>query len=132
MANERFDHDVVVIGSGFGGTISALTLARAFKQRGRGESVLMLERGTWWTTPVETVADKTLAARKLLESNDQPVQLWSRHAHNRRPAAPNPAPLTERTHVPLPQTPSRSRQQRTQRGRNQRAGPPTDRTATNA
>ncbi len=55
-----------------------------------------------------------------------------RHAHNRRPAAPNPAPLTERTHVPLPQTPSRSRQQRTQRGRNQRAGPPTDRTATNA
>lgn len=81
MANERFDHDVVVIGSGFGGTISALTLARAFKQRGRGESVLMLERGTWWTTPVETVADKTLAARKLLESNDQPVQLWSSAEH---------------------------------------------------
>ncbi len=41
----------------------------------------MLERGTWWTTPVETVADKTLAARKLLESNDQPVQLWSSAEH---------------------------------------------------
>src|SRR5437762_7307380 len=76
-----FDHDVVVIGTGFGGTMTALTLAREFKRRGQGEDVLMLERGTWWTTPVETVADKTLAAKTLLEGNGQPVQFWSSAEH---------------------------------------------------
>jgi choline dehydrogenase-like flavoprotein len=76
-----FDHDVIVIGTGFGGTMTALTLAREFKRRRQGEDVLMLERGTWWTTPVETVADKTLAARNLLESNGQPVQFWSSAEH---------------------------------------------------
>jgi choline dehydrogenase-like flavoprotein len=76
-----FDHDVVVIGTGFGGTMTALTLAREFKRRAQGEDVLMLERGTWWTTPVETVADKTLAAKSLLEANGQPVQFWSSAEH---------------------------------------------------
>jgi cholesterol oxidase len=81
MAGEGFDHDAVVIGTGFGGTINALTLARAFKRRHKAETVLMLERGTWWTTPVETVSDKTLGARKLLEDHGQPVQLWSSAEH---------------------------------------------------
>ncbi|HWC26542.1 MAG TPA: hypothetical protein VG474_08165, partial [Solirubrobacteraceae bacterium] len=71
----------VVIGTGFGGTISALSLARAMKARKQPGTVLMLERGTWWSTPVETVADKSLGARKLLEDNGQPVQLWSSAEH---------------------------------------------------
>ena len=51
-------HSAVVVGSGFGGTMTALPIARAFKARGQGETVLMLERGTWWTTPVGTVQDR--------------------------------------------------------------------------
>jgi choline dehydrogenase-like flavoprotein len=47
MPGTEEHYDVVVIGSGFGGSMSALALARAFKARGRGERVLMLERGTW-------------------------------------------------------------------------------------
>jgi choline dehydrogenase-like flavoprotein len=43
MAIERFN--VVVIGTGFGGSLTALTLARHFQRRGNQEKVLMLERG---------------------------------------------------------------------------------------
>ena len=81
MAQGEYNHSVVVIGSGFGGTMTALSLAREFKLRDQGESVLMLERGTWWTTPVETVADKTLAAKATLESHQQPVQFWASAEH---------------------------------------------------
>ena len=58
MPGTEEHYDVVVIGSGFGGSLTALGLARSFKGRGQGERVLMLERGTWWTTPVATVQDK--------------------------------------------------------------------------
>jgi len=74
-AGERYD--VVVIGSGFGGTITALSLARAFKHRARGERILMLERGTWWTTPVGTVQDKEVKTYGFLREQGQPVQFWS-------------------------------------------------------
>jgi choline dehydrogenase-like flavoprotein len=70
-------YSAVVIGSGFGGTLTALPLARAFKERGKGERLLMLERGTWWTTPVETVQDKRVAALKFLQDQGEPVQCWS-------------------------------------------------------
>src|SRR5215208_2251679 len=71
-------YDVVVIGSGFGGSMTALGLARALKARGRGERVLMLERGTWWTTPVSTVQDKQVKTYGFLrDEKRQPVQLWS-------------------------------------------------------
>jgi choline dehydrogenase-like flavoprotein len=77
-SSQREHYDAVVIGSGFGGTMTALPLARAFKTRGRGERLLMLERGTWWTTPVGTVQDKEVAAEKFLrEDKGQPVQFWS-------------------------------------------------------
>jgi cholesterol oxidase len=69
-------HTVVVIGSGFGGTMSALSLAREFKERQRG-TVLMLERGTWWTTPVGTVQDREVETYDLLAKKGQPVQFWS-------------------------------------------------------
>jgi choline dehydrogenase-like flavoprotein len=77
-SSRREHYDAVVIGSGFGGTMTALPLARAFKTRGRGERLLMLERGTWWTTPVGTVQDKEVAAERFLrEDKGQPVQFWS-------------------------------------------------------
>jgi len=72
------DHyDAVVIGSGCGGTMTALPLARAVKARGAGERILMLERGTWWTTPVGTVQDKEVKTFSFLEGKGQPVQYWS-------------------------------------------------------
>ena len=67
MGETRGHYSAVVIGSGFGGALTALPLARAFKERGKGERLLMLERGTWWTTPVETVQDKRVAALAFLQ-----------------------------------------------------------------
>jgi len=40
------DHTVVIIGTGFGGTMTGIPLAQAFKERNKGETILMLERGT--------------------------------------------------------------------------------------
>jgi choline dehydrogenase-like flavoprotein len=75
-------YNVVVIGTGFGGTMTALPIARAFKDRKKGETVLMLERGTWWTTPVGTVQDKEVATYDFLKTtNNQPVQYWSTPNH---------------------------------------------------
>lgn len=69
--------DVLVIGTGFGGSMAGLTIARALKARGLGERVLMLERGTWWTTPVNTVEDKSGATADFLRQKGQPVQYWN-------------------------------------------------------
>ena len=77
MTDAARHYDAVVIGSGFGGTMTALPLARAFKTRDKGEKLLMLERGTWWTTPVGTVQDKEVAAKEFLDHKDQPAQFWS-------------------------------------------------------
>ena len=74
--------NAVVIGSGFGGTMTALPLAREFKKRGLGESILILERGTWWTTPVGTVQDKEVATYDFLaKTKGQPVQYWPSQNH---------------------------------------------------
>jgi cholesterol oxidase len=43
----EFDYDVVIIGSGFGGSINACRLSAV------GQRVLVLERGRWWKPPVE-------------------------------------------------------------------------------
>jgi cholesterol oxidase len=42
-----FDFDIVIIGSGFGGSINACRLSAA------GQKVLVLERGRWWKPPAE-------------------------------------------------------------------------------
>jgi cation diffusion facilitator CzcD-associated flavoprotein CzcO len=69
---------ICVVGSGFGGTMTALALGRELKQRKQDETVLMLERGTWWTTPVPTVRDREVETYTLLrDQRNQPVQLWS-------------------------------------------------------
>jgi choline dehydrogenase-like flavoprotein len=75
--NEPARFPVVVVGSGFGGTLCALTLAREFAARGRGEKVVMLERGTWWTTPVPTVQDRQVETYDFLRTRGQPVQYWA-------------------------------------------------------
>src|SRR6267142_7122295 len=71
---------VVIIGSGFGGSMTGLSLARAFQRAGK--SILMLERGTWWTTPVSTVQDKDIANYQFLTNKGQPVQYWSSLNHS--------------------------------------------------
>ncbi len=83
MTDAPTHYHVVVIGSGFGGTMTALSLARAFKQRGKGETILMLERGTWWTTPVSTVQDKEVKTYDFLLRKSQPAQYWSSQNHFR-------------------------------------------------
>ena len=75
-------YDAIVIGSGFGGTIMALTIAREFflewkkDERKSKRKVLLMERGTWWTTPVGTVQDKEVAVAARLIKDNQPVQYW--------------------------------------------------------
>ena len=71
------DHTVVIVGTGFGGTMTGIPLAQAFKDRNKGEDILMLERGTWWTTPHSTVQDKEVHAADFLKEKKQPVQYWS-------------------------------------------------------
>ena len=70
-------YTTVIIGSGFGGTMTALTLAKAYKERAANEDILILERGTWWTTPVSTVQDKGVRAYDRLKARGEPVQFWS-------------------------------------------------------
>jgi choline dehydrogenase-like flavoprotein len=75
--------DLVVIGTGFGGTMTALTVAYTLDGKLAGKrlasplSILMLERGTWWTTPTETLQDKQVKTRDFLIRKGQPTQEWS-------------------------------------------------------
>jgi choline dehydrogenase-like flavoprotein len=81
-------HSVVIIGTGFGGTMTGLTLARKFKKENDAhpdqprKTILMLERGTWWTTPAGTVQDKEVKTYDFLHKDKkQPVQYWSSQNH---------------------------------------------------
>ncbi len=76
----QYDYDVVVIGSGFGGSMIALTLAHKLKEK--EPRILILERGTWWTTPVPTVQDAKVATYNFLRNeHKQPVQFWPSVEH---------------------------------------------------
>ncbi|HEY2925603.1 GMC family oxidoreductase [Piscinibacter sp.] len=76
-------YDLVVIGSGFGGTMTALWVTYKMNERAGNRPtstplrILMLERGTWWTTPTETVQDKQVKTRDFLIARGQPTQEWS-------------------------------------------------------
>lgn len=72
---------IVVIGTGFGGSMTALSLAERLKDG--EEKILMLERGTWWTTPVGTVQDKEVKTFDFLLEKGQPVQHWTSQSHFR-------------------------------------------------
>jgi choline dehydrogenase-like flavoprotein len=114
----QFDFDLIVIGSGFGGTMTALTIAhkmtpasltaeqdklsnllkkdpkseqQATKDQeqlvrkmasdlmssGKLPRILILERGTWWTTPVPTIQDPLIKTPGFLHDHNQPVQKWA-------------------------------------------------------
>ncbi|MCC5921411.1 MAG: NAD(P)-binding protein [Cyclobacteriaceae bacterium] len=45
MANKQYDYDYVIIGSGFGGSVSALRLSE------KGYKVLVIEKGKWFKNP---------------------------------------------------------------------------------
>jgi len=81
--DDRQHYTVAVIGTGFGGMMTALSLAHKLKKRSEQEpdeskkNILMLERGTWWTTPVGTVQDKEVRTYDFLANEkNQPVQYW--------------------------------------------------------
>ncbi len=71
-----FDFDVIIIGSGFGATVLALD------QTAKGKSVLILERGVWWSTP-ELTAENPLNPYFKAHPDDQPLQYWPRPDHRR-------------------------------------------------
>ena len=82
MADANVDRDVVIVGSGFGGTMTALSLAHAFQKDGSNKSIEILERGTWWTTPVGTVKDPEVQTYKFLtKDRGEPVQFWPSIEH---------------------------------------------------
>ncbi len=122
MSPSTFDADLVVIGSGFGGTMTALTIAHKLhppalrdaqnklrgllatdaeakqpatqdQQRvvqeltqqllasGELKRIVILERGTWWTTPVPTLQDPQIKTPAFLKDRKQPVQYWSSLEH---------------------------------------------------
>ncbi len=122
MSKAPFDADLVVIGSGFGGTMTALTIAdklhppelrdvqnslktllkddpeareRATRDQqqavgelverleasGALQRIVILERGTWWTTPVPTVQDPKVLTPDFLRKHGHPVQYWSSIDH---------------------------------------------------
>src|SRR5882762_209780 len=70
------DFDVIVIGSGFGATVSAID------QSAKGKSVLILERGVWWLTP-ELSAENPMNPFLKARPTTQPVQYWPRPDHRR-------------------------------------------------
>jgi choline dehydrogenase-like flavoprotein len=75
MADTGRPFSVIAIGSGFGGTMTAMAIAAHFK--GTDKRVLMLERGTWWTTELATVQDREVETYDFLKSKKQPVQYWA-------------------------------------------------------
>ncbi len=83
-ASPQEHFDLVVIGTGFGGTMTSLSVAYNMESKLAGGpaptsplQILMLERGTWWTTPLETVQDKQVNTREFLIWHKQPTQEWT-------------------------------------------------------
>src|ERR1700682_4186517 len=79
MAKDIFD--VVIIGTGFGGTIAATRLA------GVGYKILLLERGSFWVTP-DTLGKPPApnppqkpALADWAKQNGHMVQYWPRPDH---------------------------------------------------
>lgn len=78
----------VVVGSGFGGTISALTLSNYFEEKNKGkqqgekqDTVCILERGQWWVShEIPYTSGKKLVDQNMLEylvDNKKPFSFWA-------------------------------------------------------
>lgn len=80
LPSERYE--AVVVGSGFGGSITALTLANKYAEApGATNRVCVLERGQWWVSGdiPETAAGTTdgkPTVREFLEKHDAPFATW--------------------------------------------------------
>ena len=75
-------YEAIVIGSGFGGTITSLSLANKYKEDGEGKKVCILERGQWWVShemPLNQsgTIDGKPTIREYLEQNDIPYSTWA-------------------------------------------------------
>ncbi|HKG70346.1 MAG TPA: hypothetical protein VKA87_00545, partial [Nitrososphaeraceae archaeon] len=84
-------YEAVVIGSGFGGTITSLTLANKYEMDGEDKEkslkrrVCILERGQWWVShemPTPDAANKGTidgepTLRGYLTKNDMPYGTWA-------------------------------------------------------
>src|ERR1041384_3748947 len=87
--SEQDKFETVVVGSGFGGTIIALTKVNKFlddKKKNPSEKskkVCILERGQWWVShempgsPEFRTFGKKLTLREYLEKNDFPYRTWA-------------------------------------------------------
>jgi choline dehydrogenase-like flavoprotein len=73
--------DAVVIGSGFGGTIAAITLSNYFLKNNKQEKVCLLERGQWWLSheigysPQPRTANANM--REFLQDKRYPYNFWA-------------------------------------------------------
>jgi choline dehydrogenase-like flavoprotein len=81
LKNPDEKYEAIVIGSGFGGTIISLTLAKQYKALNDGKKVCILERGQWWVShEMPSSAEDTIngkaTIREYLETHDMPYDVW--------------------------------------------------------
>jgi hypothetical protein len=67
-------YDSVVIGSGFGGTIVSVAIAKMYKGKNEDKRVCILERGQWWIS--HEIPDSN-ALRTFLIKNNMPFGIWA-------------------------------------------------------
>lgn len=68
------EYDSVVIGSGFGGTVVSLAIAKMYKGKNENKRVCILERGQWWIS--HEIPDSN-ALRTFLVKNNMPFSTWA-------------------------------------------------------
>ena len=73
------EYDSVVIGSGFGGTVLSISLAK--KNKGTDKRVCILERGQWWVShempaSKDGTTDGRPTIREFLHHKDMPYSTW--------------------------------------------------------
>jgi GMC oxidoreductase len=67
-------YDSVVIGSGFGGTIVSVAIAKMYKGKNEDKRVCILERGQWWIS--HEIPDSN-ALRTFLIKDNMPFGTWA-------------------------------------------------------
>jgi hypothetical protein len=68
------EYDSIVIGSGFGGTIVSLAIAKMYKEKNENKKVCILERGQWWVS--HEIPDSN-PLRTFLVENNMPFSTWA-------------------------------------------------------
>ncbi len=72
MNRDHFDYDYIIIGSGFGGSVSALRLSE------KGYRVMVLEKGRWFTPDNFALRDH------FRNPADCPYPWWRHHGRKYR------------------------------------------------